>query len=106
MKLRKHPDGVIIDGVPYLFRTKNKQHSDIQVPLEKLPMSRRVPAVCDLFESCVGDWERMVADNFTDCDNLFLSDADLALANRMIKDVEDLIKTIEVKLDNVAMMIK
>lgn len=106
VKLRKHPDGVIIDGVPYLFRTKNKQHSDIQVPLEKLPMSRRVPAVRVLFKSCVGDWERMIADNFTDCNNLFLSDVDLALANRMIKDVKDLIKTIEVKLDNVAMMIK
>ena len=105
VKLQKHPDGVIIDGIPYAFRTKGVQQSDTQIPLEDLPMYQRVSTVQDLFKSCVGDWEKMVADILTNSENIFLSESELALARKTIKSVGELIKTTEVKLNNIAMMI-
>ena len=51
-------------------------------------------------------WEKSVSSNWTDCDNIFLSPNDLALVNKMLKDVSEQIKTIEVKLNNLVMMIK
>ena len=60
----------------------------------------------DLFKTCVEEWERSVTLNWTDCDNIFLSANDLALVNKMLKDVNEQIKTIEVKLNNVVMLIK
>ena len=39
-------------------------------------------------------------------DNIFLSPNDLALVNKMLKNVSEQIKTIEVKLNNVVMLIK
>lgn len=106
VKLQKHPKGVIIDGTPYAFRTKSGLQSDEQIQLEDLPLYQRVPALQDLFKSCVGDWEKTIADNFTNRDNIFLSEADLALVYTKIKEVGELIKTTEVKLNNAAMMIK
>lgn len=106
VKLQKHPNGVIIDGTPYAFLTKLAQQPHTQVPLDNLPLYQRVPAVQDLLKNCVEDWEKIITDNFTDCDNIFLSDADLTLAQNMIKEVGELIKTTEIKLNNVAMMIK
>lgn len=106
VKLQKHPNGVIIDGLPYAFRTKGAQQPDTPVSLEDLPMYQRVAAVQELFKTCVGDWEKMVTDISINCENIFLSDADLALAQKMIKEVSELIKATEVKLNNIAMMIK
>ncbi len=106
VKLQKHPKGVIIDGKPYSFRTKGVQQLGTKEPFENLPLYQRVPAVQDLFKTCVEDWEEVITDNLTNCDNIFLSDRDLALANKMIKEVRELIKTTEVKLNNLAMMIK
>ena len=44
--------------------------------------------------------------NWSDYDNIFLSSNDLALVNKMLKEVNEQIKAIEVKLNNVVMMIK
>lgn len=60
----------------------------------------------DSFKTCVEKWEKSVTAIWTDCDNIFLSSNDLALVNKMLKDVNEQIKTIEVKLNNVVMMIK
>ena len=106
VKLQKHPNGVIIDGVSYTFLTKSAQQSDTSVSLEDLPMYQRVTAVQDLFKTCVGDWEKMITDITINCNNIFLSDADLALAQTMIKEVSEYIKATEVKINNIAMMIK
>ena len=54
----------------------------------------------------VEEWEASIMSNWTDCDNIFLSSNDLALVNKMLKEVNEQIKTIEIKLNNVVMMIK
>ncbi|MDE6099003.1 MAG: hypothetical protein K2G24_08965, partial [Muribaculaceae bacterium] len=74
--------------------------------IQTLPVYQRVYSIQDLFRTCVEDWEKSVTSNWTDCDNIFLSSNDLALVNKMLKDVSEQIKTIEVKLNNVVMLIK
>ena len=59
-----------------------------------------------LFKTCAEEWEKSVTSNWSDCDNIFLSSNDLALVNKMLKEVNEQIKAIEVKLNNVVMMIK
>nr|WP_288084320.1 hypothetical protein [Xylanibacter rodentium] len=106
VRLQKCPNGVIIDGTPYAFRTKGDQQQASQVSFDNLPIYQRIPLIQDLFKTCVEEWEKSVASNWTDCDNIFLSPNDLALVNKMLKEVTEQIKTIEVKLNNVVMMIK
>ena len=71
-----------------------------------MPVYQRIAMIQEVFKTCVSDWEQIVAANFNNGDNIFLSAAELALVNKMIKEVGELIKTTEVKLNNVVMMIK
>ena len=73
---------------------------------ESLTVYQRVRIIRDLFNTCVEEWENSITANWTQCDNIFLSSNDLALVNRMLKEVSDQIKTVEVKLNNLSMMIK
>lgn len=106
VKIQRCPNGAIIDGTPYAFRKKSARQLNAPELLQTLPIYQRISVIQDIFKSYVSDWEEVVANNFTNCDNIFLSSADLALVNRMIKEVGELIKTSEVKLNNVVMMLK
>lgn len=106
IKIQKCHNGVIIDGTPYSFRKNELHQATSAVSMETLPIYQRISVVQDLFKTCVNDWQQMITANFTNCNNIFLSSADIALVNKMIKEVDELIKTIEVKLNNVVMMIK
>lgn len=74
--------------------------------LEELPIHQRVTAIQNLLQERAASWEKMAAVSFADGKNIFLSKTDLALIDKTIKTVRDLIKTTEVKLNNVAMMIR
>ena len=106
VKIQRCQNGAIIDGTPYAFRRKTAQTAKISESLQALPVYQRVYLIQDLFRTCVEEWEKSVSSNWTDCDNIFLSPNDLALVNKMLKDVSEQIKTIEVKLNNVVMLIK
>jgi hypothetical protein len=47
----------------------------------------------------------MTASNWRDGDNIFLSSADFALVNKTIKEVGEQIKAVEVKINNMVMMV-
>ena len=106
LKLQRNEDGVIIDGTPYSFRRKVGQRTKEQKVIEDLPLQQRITAIQDLLHSCASDWEKMAADSFKEGTNIFLSKTDLALVDKTIKNVRELVKTTEVKLNNVALMIK
>ena len=106
VKIQRCQNGAIIDGTPYAFRRKAAQSITSSESLQTLPVYQRVYLIQDLFRNCVEEWEKSVSANWTDCDNIFLSPNDLALVNKMLKDVSEQIKTIEVKLNNVVMLIK
>ena len=106
VKIQRCQNGAIIDGTPYAFRRKGAQSVTSSESLQTLPVYQRVYLIQDLFRNYVEEWEKSVSANWTDCDNIFLSPNDLALVNKMLKDVSEQIKTIEVKLNNVVMLIK
>lgn len=106
LKLQRSEDGIIIDGAPYSFRRKDGQRTKEQKAIEDLPLQQRITAIQDLLHSCASDWEKMAADSFKEGTNIFLSKTDLALVDKTIKNVRELVKTTELKLNNVAMMIK
>lgn len=103
--VQKCRNGAIIDGTPYHFKKKN-QPAVFGEAIQSMPIYQRVAITQDIFQECVGQWENLVVTNWATCNNIFLSSTDLALMNRTIKEVGDLIKTIEVKINNVVMMIK
>lgn len=106
LKLQRSEDGIIIDGAPYSFRRKDGQRTKEQKAIEDLPLQQRITAIQDLLQENTTHWEKMVADCFTVGKNIFLSKTDLALVDKTIREVKELIKTTELKLNNVAMMIK
>ena len=106
VNIQRCQNGAIIDGTPYAFRRKVAHPTTNSELLQTLPVYQRVSLIQDSFKTCVEKWEKSVTAIWTDCDNIFLSSNDLALVNKMLKDVNEQIKTIEVKLNNVVMMIK
>lgn len=106
VKIQRCQNGAIIDGIPYAFRRKVVQTTTNSELIQTLPVYQRVSLIQDLFKTCVEEWEKSVTSNWSDCDNIFLSSNDHALINKMLKEVSEQIKTIEVKLNNVVMMIK
>lgn len=105
VKVQRCQSGAIIDGIPYSFRKKN-QSAVIGETIQSLPIFQRIAITQDIFTECVGQWENLVGTNFSACNNIFISSNDLVLMNKTIKEVGDLIKATEVKLNNVVMMIK
>ena len=106
VRIQRCQNGAIIDGTPYAFRRKTAQSASGPESLQALPVYQRVSLIQDLFKTYVEEWEASIMSNWTDCDNIFLSSNDLALVNKMLKEVNEQIKTIEIKLNNVVMMIK
>lgn len=106
VKIQRCQNGAIIDEIPYAFRRKAAQSATNSELVQNLPVYQRVSLIQDMFKTCVEEWEKAVTSNWSDCDNIFLSSNDLALINKMLKEVSEQIKTIEVKLNNVVMMIK
>lgn len=103
--VQKCRNGAIIDGTPYYFKKKN-QSAVFGEAIQSMPIYQRIAITQDIFQECVGQWENLVVTDWATRNNIFLSSTDLALMNRTIKEVGELIKTIEVKINNVVMMIK
>ncbi len=106
VKIQKCLNGAIVDGTPYAFKRKNSQASNAPESTPALSVNQRVAMIQEQFKASVELWEQTVVAIWASNDNLFLSANDLALVNKMLKEVNEQIKTIEVKLNNVVMMIK
>ena len=105
VKIQKCSSGAIIDGTPYAFQHKNAA-SELSASELILPIYQRVSSVQEIFKNCVCEWEHTIATLLQEDNNIFLSSNDLALVKKMIKEVNEQIKTIEVKLTNMVMMLK
>ena len=104
VKIMKCAGGAIIDGMPYAF--KRKEAAAVKSAEEFMPVYQRVEMAQMEFEECVEKWRRLLADNWDACSNIFVSSADLGLVNKMRKEVEAQIKSVEVRLNNVRMMMR
>ena len=74
--------------------------------MQRLPVYQRISAVQESYKTCAAEWEAQITENWVDSNNIFLSPNDLGLIKKMIREVSEQMKTIEVKLNNVVMMIK
>ena len=101
--VRKCAGGVVIDGVPYKFRRKG-DNTDLDFEHE-MPVYQKINEIQAMFKSIVNNWETMI-NELQACDNIFLSDSDIALVLSKNGEVVELIKATEVKLNNVLMMMK
>ena len=103
VKVRKCPGGVIIDEVPYSFKCKSNNETE---PNDKnLSLFARIAMAQEAFRNIVQEWDSIVINNWRNCDNIFLSPQDLALVMEANKDIEESIKTTEVKINNILLMI-
>lgn len=106
VKIQKCSSGAIIDGTPYSFQRKSSA-TELSVSSESiLPIYQRVSPIQELFKNCVVEWEHTIAKLLQEDNNIFLSSNDMALIRKMIKEVNEQIKTTEVKLTNIVMMLK
>lgn len=106
VKIQRCANGITIDGMPYTFRCKNIPKETVSEPAEASPSCRQIAELKDAFKACVAEWEQTFSSHWSQCDNIFLSRRDLSLINKMFKKVKEQIEITEVKLNNVAMMIK
>ena len=105
VKLQKCPNGIIIDGTAYAFRKKGALQ-DVLMPEQGTPINQRIADVQNLLASTVSDWSEMIRNTWANCNNLFIGVNEVALVNKKITEVEELIKTTQVKINNLIMMIK
>ncbi|MCH5234106.1 MAG: AAA family ATPase [Muribaculaceae bacterium] len=101
--VRKCPGGVIIDSVPYSF--KSKSNSETESNDKNISLFSKITLAQETFRKIVQDWDDIVLNNWRNCDNIFLSPQDLALVMEINKDIEESIKTTEVKINNILLMI-
>lgn len=105
VKLQKCPNGIIIDGTPYAFRKKGGSLT-VSMPESGTPIYQRIAEVQTLFATTVSDWGERIRDTWSNCKNIFIGANELALVNKKIAEVEELINATQVKINNLIMMIK
>ena len=103
--LQKCEGGIIIDSIPYTFRRKFAQEAS-NVNTTTTPLIGRIYQIQKEFRDCVSQWQASTASNWQGKDNIFLSDSDYALADRMLKETEEKIKVVEIKINNLSMILK
>ena len=116
IKIQKCQNGAIIDGVPYPFRRKGSSISfqesynthgvSEEDAVSNSSLYSRLASILSLFKKTVDDWQQMVKSSLKTEDNLFLGPNELKLVEKLVKEVEERIKTSEVKMNNVMMMLK
>lgn len=104
VRLRKCSGGVIIDSTPYSFAKKAASASDAS-SLQEMPVYQRVDAMNASLRDTIASWNATMEATWHHSPNIFLSAADLKLADKAIKEAAQLIKTTEVKLKNLGLML-
>lgn len=99
VRIEKWINGAIIDGTPYAFRREGSSSDDVSTPFYQ-----RAKDIVDRFEEIVGMWGENAGDNSSFADNIFLEAADIALVDKVRKNVSDQIKSLRVKVNNVKIM--
>ena len=100
VKLQKCKAGIMVDGIPYLFKKKGRGffNSEPNVP----------SSTCAdiLFTDCASirsEFENLKAHFSKDC-NLFVSEDDIKLVGRQLTKTEKALKELEIKLQNTKLL--
>lgn len=106
VKVKKCANGAIIDGIPYSFHRKNSTSTIETNDPQQQSTYQRVTDTQELFRKSVTDWEQSVTANWSNPKNIFLSSDDILLVNKKIKEINEMIKTMEVKFNNIFLLLK
>lgn len=104
VKVKKYSGGVIIDDIPYSFKSKANNNSE-EPRDQDLSLYGKITRAQDTFRKIVQEWDDIIVNNWRNCDNIFLSPNDLALVMETNKELEEMIKTTEVKFNNILLML-
>jgi len=100
IKLLKCKDGIIMDGIPYLFKKKGRANFFAET-------SEHSSTGADiLFAECASirlDFEQLKTQFVKDC-NLFVSDDDIKLVGKQLDKTEKALKDLEIKLQNTKLL--
>ena len=100
VKLQKCKDGIMVNGIPYLFKKKGRASFRTE--------SVKLPSTCAdiIFSECASirsDFEHLKAQFVNDC-NLFVSDYDIKLVGKQLTKTEKALKDLEIKLQNTKLL--
>lgn len=100
IKLQKCKDGIMVDGIPYLFRKKGWGTF-----ISKSEASTSTSADIIFLEcaSIRNDFEHLKTLFYKDC-NLFVSDDDIKLIGKQLDKTEKTLKNLEIKVQNTKLL--
>ncbi len=100
VKLQKCKDGLVVDGIPYLFKKKGRGTFISDYDVSSSTCADIIFAEC---ASIRGDFEQLDTQFGKGC-NLFVSEDDIKLVGRQLAKTEKALKELEIKLQNTKLL--
>ena len=100
IKLQKCKDGIMVDGIPYLFRKKGW---GTFISKSEVPTSTSADIIFLECASIRNDFEHLKTLFYKDC-NLFVSDDDIKLIGKQLDKTEKALKNLEIKVQNTKLL--
>ena len=100
VKLQKCKDGVMVDGIPFLFKKKGQASAVIEHSATSSTCVDIIFTECDTIRS---DFEHLKS-QFAKDGNLFVSDDDIKLVGKQLGKTENALKALEIKLQNTKLL--
>lgn len=100
VSIEKWVHGAIIDGKSYAF---SRHASDSDAAMSQ-PFYQRASDVISQFDQCVAEWEKRIEESARAAENIFLSDTDISILDKAKKEISNQVKALEVKINNVRVM--
>ena len=100
VKLQKCKDGIMVDGIPYLFRKKDRDFFNSE---SEVPSSTCADIIFTECTSIRSGFELLKAQFCKDC-NLFVSDDDIKLIGKQLNKTDKALKNLEIKVQNTKLM--
>ncbi len=102
VKLQKCRGGILVDGVPYLFKKQNRWRETAEPAIPSFSKADVIFSECQTIKS---DFERLKG-VFEKNNNLFVSSDDIKLINRQLLKTETNLKKLDVKIQNTRLLIR
>ena len=100
VKLQKCKDGIMVDGIPYLFRKKDRGFFNSE---SEVPSSTCADIIFTECSSIRSGFEFLKAQFCKDC-NLFVSDDDIKLIGKQSNKTDKALKNLEIKVQNTKLL--
>ena len=100
VKLQKCKGGIMVNGIPYLFKKKGRGFSNSELDV---PSSTCADILFTECASIRSEFENLKAQFVKDC-NLFVSDDDIKLIGKQLGKTDKTLKDLEIKVQNTKLL--